>query len=195
MKVFNPTPESVFTKYHGITYPLSAGHFIDVTEATGSWILDGERWGKFGIVDITPKVSDREKLQRLIVEKSLEGLDKYISHLHEVVEGYMTFDTEMKTHNIYGTIMQHKNVKQHTKNLEIATRMVKDLESKYGISIAKAETEEKTNNLLHSIDSMVAAFEKDTVAQEKAKDSEIQLNAMIKEVIAPTVFERSKEAN
>lgn len=191
MKLYNPTPERIIGACRGVSYLVENGHYINVSEETGAWIL--ERWAFVGIVDITPK--DKNDLQKLVIIKSLEGLEKYIQHCNDVLESFVQLDTEMKAINIYGTVLKDKNVKRVTNNMNIAIRMSEELENKYGVSIRKSEEKEKVNSLLSSIDSLIQEVEADQQKDTLERQRDVDLDNMLKKVIPKNVLQRSKEAS
>lgn len=182
MKIFNPTPEQVITKCGGVAYPLDPHFFINVSQATGDWIM--EHYGQFGLVDLTPpQDAKKEEIQKLVIFKTLEGLEKYVNHIHGALEQYVALDTELKQQNVYGTVLKHKNVRRLSELLEQAMRMIGEIEVKYGVSIKKTEMEEKTTGLMNSIEAMVTAFESDTEAQEKARVQEAETEQILKDIV------------
>lgn len=188
MKLLNPTPELIDSKCHGINYFMQPNQTIDVNQEVGNWIM--ERYAKFGLVDITAK--DGESIRSLIPRKIIEGLDLYINHLNIVLESYVTYDTELKSVNQFGTILKHKNVRFHTKNIEIASNMIKQVEEKHGISIRKTEIEDRANLLVASIDALIAEVESDVENVQKAKQRDAELDDMIKEILPNNVLKSSE---
>lgn len=192
MKLFNPTPESIRPKFNGVEYIVNAGHFIDFVQETGEWAL--QRWAMYGLVDIT-EVAKSGNMQEFIVRKTLEGLDNYIIYLQSLLDQYIVRDTEEKSVNLYGTVLKHKNVKRIGELLEIATRMVKDIEMKYNIIVKKAEADQRTSTLMASIESIVNQFDNDETAKENERKQELEAERRLREIIPQVVLERSREAH
>lgn len=192
MKLFNPSPERIVVAYHGTHYLIEPNHYIDLSPDSGRWILD--RWAFVGLVDITPTSLDKSKITHFIVQRTLEGLDRYIQHCHDVIEGFMKLDTELKVINVYGTVMKDKNVKRMTSLLEIAVRQVKDTEAKYGISIAKADMEERVEGLLGSIDTIIAEVDADENRAMKERERDVELDQTLKNVLNDSILTRSSGA-
>jgi hypothetical protein len=189
MRLYNPTPELIRGAHNGNNYYLEPGHFIQVTQETGEWIL--QRFSFLGVVDISIDAKDKKKdIQIKIVQKAAEGLEAYIAQKHHVIEQYIVLDTEMKQENQFGTVLNHKNVKQQSKFVELGTSMLKDLESKYGLSLRKAESEAKTKELFSSIDSIITEFEMDAEAQDKARRRETEIEGMLKELVPTAVAQQ-----
>lgn len=184
MKLLNPTPEMVEAKCHGINYFMQPNQSIDVNKDTGEWIM--QRFSEFGLVDITP--TDKESLGMMVPRRIIEGLDAYINHLNEVLESYVTYDTELKSVNQFGTILKHKNVRRHTHNIEVASAMIKQVEEKYGISIRKAEIEDKSNLLMNSIEALIAEVESDVENSRKAKERDAELDKMVNDILPNNVL-------
>lgn len=188
MRLLNPTPEMIEARCHGINYFMMPNQTRDVNSETGNWLID--KFSQLGLVNISP--TDSEPLQALVPKKIIEGLDSYINHLNDVLESYIAYDTELKSVNQYGTILKHKNVRMHTRNIEIASSMIKSVEEKYGISIRKAELEDKTGLLLNSIDSLIAEVESDVENERKSKAKDAELDEMLKEILPKNVMESNQ---
>jgi hypothetical protein len=191
MKIYNPSPEAHFTAFNGIKYLINPGTCISLNTETAEWIL--ERWAFVGIVDITAN-PDIKDMQSHVIRQTLHGLNRYIESLHHRIDQFIELDTEMKQANQHGTILKHKAVKRTTELLEIASKMVKDIENKYGISLAKSEIDEKTNVLLTSIDLMISEFENDADAQKKAKEEEKSVDTLLESMIPDIVKSRFNES-
>ena len=190
MKLFNPSLEMIKAGYDGVPYYINPGQIISVSETTGKWIMEREAF--LGLVDLTlpsplPKKFD---LKTFIGEKTIKGLDQYVENLQDnVIESYIRFDTEMKTNNQFGSELRGKGIKQALKNLEIATGLIKDLEVKFGLSIARKEYEQKTANLFDSINAAVAEFEADADAQQKAKNQETEMDRQIRDLLPKEILQ------
>ncbi len=182
MRLYNATPDQQIGKCHGISYLFEPGTYKDLTDDVGAWIL--ERWKVYGLVDITVKeIKKSESLKTFLVTKTLEGLHSYLQTQHDALEGCINFDTEMKTQNVYGTILKSKPVTKITHKIEQLTRLIAEMEAKYGIKIAEQEYAEKSSVLLNSVESLVTMFEADAENQKKATVQEAKMNQIIKEML------------
>lgn len=185
MRLFNPTPQMIPCKCYGVNYFLNPYQNRDLTPETGNWIL--ERFGHYGIVDITIKEFDKKKVAHFIAQKSMEGLTTYIEHLNSLLESYMNFDTEMKSVNQFGTVLKHRNVRDITELLESATIMLKELEDKYKVSIKRANVEERTKSLKTKIETLIEEMESDADNERKSKEEESKLSAILDDLIPKNI--------
>lgn len=193
MKIFNPRPLELDTKVAGIPYHFEPSEVKELTDSVGAHILANHR--SHGIVELNylPNASKETQINN-IINKTLEGLNNFKEHINFVLEQYISFDTEMKQQNQYGTILNHKNVRYWTKMLEDVSKMISGIEQKYSISITLEETKVRSENLLSSIDQIVKDFEANKEEQEKANKQERDFNKLLQDVIPKEVLKKSKEA-
>lgn len=190
MRLYNPTPEAIPAKFDGKVYDVLAGKTIEVAELVGHWIL--ERCSMRGLVPLDFKLSEnikdtKKNFQKYLVEQTYKGLELYIQMKNEVLQQWINLDTEIKSENQYGTVLQNKDVTTHNKWIQIARSMIKDLETKYSVSFEKDEIIQKSNELQGSIDDIIKAFEADSEKQNLAKKQENELNALINDLMPKTI--------
>ena len=189
MRLYNPTPENIMGGYDGLKYPIDAGHTVLLSDETGKWIL--ERWAAVGLVDITA-VGNPDKgfdAKLFIVKKTLEGLEKYLQSLHHILGQYIELDTEMKQQNVYGTVLKHKNVGEVSKKIEHVSKLIRDIEAKYGVSLVTEEYEAKHAAMMGSIDTIVSAYEADKDAQVKSVEQINAADRVLEDILKPIASE------
>lgn len=187
MILFNPTPEEVDGGFNAHRYRVIPGHTVELPDMIGLWLLSHEE--KKGLVRLDTSGFDiktkegKSALQRYIVQRSYDGLEKYIELKNEVLQQWINLDTEIKSQNQFGTVLQSKSVKEVTKWIEIATGMIKDLEKKYAVDFKRDEILEKSNVLQMSIDDIVKQFESDAEKKAESLKMEKEINSVIDSIL------------
>jgi hypothetical protein len=190
MKLFNPTLELIKAAFDGVPYYIGPGQIISVSDMVGSWIMEREAFKGLVELNVPPNAGKKFDLKTFIGEKTIQGLDRYVENLQDnVIESYIRFDSEMKTNNQFGSELRGKGIKKALKNLETATSLIKDLEVKFGLSIARKDYQEKTTNLMQSIEAAVAEFEADADSQEKARNQETEMDKQIRAMLPKEVLQ------
>ncbi len=190
MKLYNPSLEQIIGGYDGVRYVIDPGKHISLSDFTGQWVL--HRNYERGLVDITyPASASKDFDYKLfIVQKGLEGIEKYIECIEARIQSFITRDTDEKAVNQYGTILKSRVVKKEVKLLEDAIEARKRLQDAYGLSIATNETDVRAEHLMNSIDSIVEEFESNNDRKQMSMERDIEIEKMIKEAIPTDLFTR-----
>lgn len=197
MKLMNPTPDKILSACNGISYVFAPNQAMEIDSSIGSWLLS--RFGHYGLIclDLPQDVTD---VNGAIVRAMLEGLSKYAETMMNCLQYYMDFDTAMKLANEHGTILTHPNVIEIQKKIEIANRMIDELQAKYGIVIRQDEIKAHTVSLLSEVEALVADAKKDVDHQKKFLARQRELDRMMNSAIddavkhiAPTVVSKKSD--
>lgn len=182
MRLYNPTQESVFAKCAGITYYFEAGKSIETSKETGEWILD--KYLVYGIVDISVKdTGENFDYKNYVAKKAMEGIKNHLVHLHDIIDNFIELDSEIKAKNYNGTVLNHRRVKDVMVKINLYTKLLEQLEQKFGFSIATDDYKKKEVDLLDSIDVAVAQFEADSEAKQRTEKINVDVDKFLKEAV------------
>lgn len=94
--ILNPRPDSVVAKFDGAIYHFRGNERKEILNTFAARHI-ANRWGKYGLVDITPtdKILKRYQDYELYVhERAQEGLLRYQETLLETLQSYENYDLE-----------------------------------------------------------------------------------------------------